>query len=365
MTFKHNQLQYTFKRYPESTNRSLRPWSATDEYLLSYFEEHKIGSSQLAISHDRFGFLSTVLESYKPYSIISYASQEKAFRQNQSANNISFDIERWISPLDEIPKPIDIGIIRIPKSLDLFKLYLHQLSSSLADEGKVICSFMTRHFTPQMLSIAQEYFEVVEQSKAWKKARLLILERKKTLPNNGLLKEISDESGNTIRQYSGVFSADHVDYGTQFLLQNLSLQDTDHSILDLASGSGVIAQHIRDHKSEAELHLLDDFHLAVESSKLNVSGDTTYFHLNDSLELFQPNFFDLIVSNPPFHFEYETNIDISLKLFKEAQKCLKPDGRLVLVGNTHLNYKTHLIKLFNHVDIINENEKFVIYECKR
>ena len=74
-------------------------------------------------------------------------------------------------------------------------------------------------------------------------------------------------------------------------------------------------------------------------------------------------FFDLVVSNPPSHFEYETNIEIAITLFKEVARCLKPDGRFVIVASKHLNFKTHLERIFERCKISAENNKFIIYEC--
>jgi len=163
------------------------------------------------------------------------------------------------------------------------------------------------------------------------------------------------------KQYAGVFSSDHIDYATQFLLEHLKLNETDSKILDLASGNGVIAHQIKAQKPDAEVHLLDDSFLAVESSKLNV--EDVSFHWNESLEDFNAKSFDLIVSNPPFHFEYENNIEVSLNLFIQAQRCLKENGRFLLVANQHLNYKTHLDKIFGSCSITAENDKFVVYDC--
>jgi 16S rRNA G1207 methylase RsmC len=52
-----------------------------------------------------------------------------------------------------------------------------------------------------------------------------------------------------------------------------------------------------------------------------------------------------------------------LGLFKEVKRCLKTGGRFQLVASQHLNFKTHLVKLFKEVNITAENDKFVIYEC--
>ncbi|MBL4708340.1 MAG: methyltransferase, partial [Flavobacteriales bacterium] len=46
------------------------------------------------------------------------------------------------------------------------------------------------------------------------------------------------------KQYWGVFSAKHIDYATQYFLEHIKLNPTDNSILDLASGNGVIGNEI-------------------------------------------------------------------------------------------------------------------------
>jgi len=38
----------------------------------------------------------------------------------------------------------------------------------------------------------------------------------------------------------------------------------------------------------AEIHLLDDFRLAIESSLLNLSGDHNAFHWDDNPDIFEP-----------------------------------------------------------------------------
>ncbi|MGB1217455.1 MAG: class I SAM-dependent methyltransferase, partial [Saprospiraceae bacterium] len=151
---------------------------------------------------------------------------------------------------------------------------------------------------------------------------------------------------------------------TQFLLEHFSLKKEENKILDLASGNGVIAHHINHLKDNLEIHLMDDSYLAVESSKLNLKGENIHFHYNHSLEEFEDNYFDLIISNPPFHFEHEIDINIPLQLFKEAYQKLKSNGRLVIVANSHLNYGTHLIKIFGKFEVLAKNDKFEVLEAK-
>jgi len=369
-----SRKQLVITRYPSTTDRSLQAFSAADEFVLKELADEDLLGKTIAIYGDRFGFLSAHLHHLNPFTVVVYKSQQKALQENFTRNNLTLvdasscsreDQDRWISPLTSPPENIDLGIIRVPKSLDLFRLYLERLVPSLSDDGRVICSFMTRYFSPQILSIAEEFFEVAEQSLAWKKSRLLTLSKKKVREPGEVLNTIpyafEDGSTQEFKQYFGVFSARTIDYATQFLLEHLELNVGDEKILDLASGNGIIARAIQRKSPDAELHLVDDSVLAVESSRLNLNEENTHFHWDDTLDQFAKNSFDLVVSNPPFHFGHETNIEVSLRLFREVHEVLKPGGRFVCVANRHLNYKPHLKKSFQSVRMISENDKFVIY----
>ena len=359
---------YQIKRFPSSDNKSLKAWSAADELLLHHVSTIISDDDPVAVMNDRFGYLSVHLSKYYPKIICNYRSQEDAIVQNFSFNELSIGENQILRLTDDVHSECKIVLIKTPKSLDLFHFFLikaHQLSN---EESVTLCGFMTRHFTPQLLSLASKYFEEVDQSKAVKKSRVLILKKPKKVENPIVpIHQISFENHRSIKsiyqQYYGVFSSRHIDYATQFLLENLELKETYRKILDLASGNGVIAHQIRMIHKEAEIHLMDDSYLALASSKLNLPDQNTFFHYNYTLKDFEKAFFDLIVCNPPFHFEYENTIEISLDLFKGVKKILKPEGLFILVANRHLNYKTHLSKIFNMVATLNQNSKFEVLQC--
>jgi len=361
MTIPYKNIEYKFSRYPTTSNRSLLPWSALDEHLLNYVEQEDVPVKSMAIYNDRFGALACLLYQYQPFSIINYKSQEKAHILNFEKNNLEVRKENWLHPLADIPSTIKMGLIKIPKSMDLFQLQLFQLSKTLSEDGVVFCSFMTKYFSPQILKIANQFFEVVEQSKAWKKSRVIILQKKKPFQEISLLNNISFQN-QTYQQYFGVFSAKNIDIATQFFIEHLAPKNENIRVLDLASGNGILAHTIQLQNPTNKLHLMDDNWLAIESSKLNLK-ENSFFHYSDSMEIFEDDYFDLVVSNPPFHFGNETNIEVSIKLFQEVGRCLKEDGKFQLVASRHLNFHTHLIKVFAEVVVIGENEKFEIYEC--
>lgn len=363
MIYKNNGNELNITRYPKSTNKSLIAWNSADEYVLKYIGENKINTKDVIIYNDRFGFLSSFLIDFTPKSIIENKSQEKAIKINFDINKLSKTKCEFINPLDKLNESINFSIIKIPKSMELFRLYLQHLSEALNENSIVLCGFMTKYFTHQMLDIANEYFDEVKQSLAWKKSRLLILRKAKPAKSISIIKEIILNEKISVKQYFGVFSGNNIDYATQFLIENINLKETDNKILDLGSGNGIIALTVNEKKDDCEIYLVDDSFLAVESSKFNLKGENIHFLYSDNLEEYEENYFDFVVSNPPFHFEQETNIEIATTLFNEAVRCLKPSGHFQVVANKHLNYKTHLVKLFGTVEIAAENDKFVIYDC--
>jgi len=356
-------------RYPETKNKSLQVSSAADDFLLNYLKDNKIPKGNLVLINDRFGYLACHLSERNPYSVIAFKSQEKALRINMENNELKLDEGRLLSPLDSFPEKIDLALLKVPKSFDLLKLYLYQIQKASHKNTVVVCAFMTKYFSKQILSIAAEFFEEVEQSRAWKKSRLMILKKPKSFEEMQLLKSFQWQ-GLEIQQYFGVFSADKVDYATQFLLDNIVLKEEEHKILDLASGNGIIAASIRQKYqskgwNEPNLHLMDDSILAIESSKLNLLKAKAEFHYTDNLEDFDPNSFDLVVSNPPFHFEYEINTEVTMNFFEDVYVVLKPGGRFILVFNRHLRYTTLLKRIFSKVDVMVDSPKFVVMECWR
>ncbi|MFK8005410.1 MAG: methyltransferase [Saprospiraceae bacterium] len=357
-----NKNKYSITRYPKTRNQSLQAWSAADEYLLTEFDVLNLEKPTIAIFNDRFGFLTCHLHQLSPTIILNYKSQEKAIFQNLESNDLKFSELSFISPLESLPEQLDVAILKIPKSMDLFKMQLFQISKSLDSNSIVLASFMTKYFSPQMLSIANDFFEEVDQSKAWKKSRVLILKNKKPFKDISILHSLEFQ-GLNYKQYFGVFSAKNIDYASQFFIQHFRLKESDQRVLDLASGNGVLSKAIQLQNLSCEIHLMDDSFLAIESSKLNLNAENVSFHFSDSMEIFEDDYFDLVISNPPFHFEHETNIEVAIRLFSEVKRCLKNGGRFELVASQHLNFKTHLIKIFKEVNVISENNKFSIYEC--
>ncbi|OAV46098.1 class I SAM-dependent methyltransferase [Lewinella sp. 4G2] len=339
-----------------------------DELLLKWYaEESKLADGPPAIYHDHYGVLTTVLHHAEPIfvsdSIVHHQRRADALQSNDLSVASSPVNLPYLAPA----AAPTIVLMHLPKYLDLFEFYLHGLAQRVGKDFKLAAAFQTRHFTPRILEIAERYAATVTQSRAYKKARTLVLSDWRDAPKTELpLKEIAYRE-RTYRQHYGVFSSSHVDYATQFLLDTwrtddqLRLMPAPGSILDIGTGNGVILdQLLRDFYPEANLYGTDISHVAVSSAKLNLPPSADIRWQSD-LTGFATDSMDLIVTNPPFHEGHRNTIGPTLNLFREAQRTLAPAGYFVVVANRHLNYVTHLEKLFGDVREVATNDKFVVY----
>ncbi|WP_116124683.1 class I SAM-dependent methyltransferase [Lewinella sp. IMCC34183] len=349
------------RRYPPTSNRSLRAVSAADELLLGWAADHVAPGQRVVVAHDRFGALAIGLG--RPVTFVAaFHSQEEALRRNGgSAENTT------VGPLATL-EAVDRALLRVPKSLELFEVYLSQIAAAAGPDTIVAAGFFTRHFTPRLLEIAGRYAAGVEQGRAQKKARLLVLSGFRPVARTQVQCHVLEFAGRGYRQYPGVFSAGRIDLATRFLLEQWETVPelstlAPGTITDFACGNGIIGAELLLRYPEAKLIATDDSALAVASAQLNLPADRTEVYYDHTLDRVERGSQDLVVTNPPFHFGYETNIEVSLALFRQARGLLRTGAYLVVVANAHLNYATHLRRLFGEVGEVAATDRYVIYRC--
>ncbi|MCG8452899.1 MAG: methyltransferase [Spirochaetales bacterium] len=394
---------YILQRFPPTDNHSLKAVSAADQHLLNWCAGELKDHPQIPhlhgvplVLHDRFGALSIPLAGGRKVlrTLILSQSQEHSIKANLEENHIaenhcqferpfsnnSIPFEREIHPPSLPSMLAPWAMIRIPKSLELWEFYLEYLVKNLHPEGLVGAGFMTKYFTPKLLKIAQKYFHHVHQGQAWKKSRILFLSHPKEIREEQSLITIERKGTSCLQQLPGVFSSQKVDDATTFLLETFhkyeNLCPKHGRILDLGCGNGVIAQELSKLAPNAEIHGMDDQWLAVLSAQFNCSDsiqlhwEHSPFALGCSLAgepqsgvPWSPPF-QMIVTNPPFHLEHEIDLSLPLRLFFESRRILEPGGSLIVVGNRHLNYSTHLQKAFASCRVLRQNKKFEILQAR-
>lgn len=375
LTVTHNGKKLSFSANALGGSPQEPKLKPADELLLNWATEQRpdLEQESITIYHDREGILCTCVPARKKVFVSNnYLHRQRmiaAHERNGITNNsVAGDV------LKPGPEGTRINLLQVPKSLELFELYLHHVTTTAGPETSLACAFQTRYFSPRMLEIAAKYATSVTQSRAYKKARLIILNDffEITPPEISLVE--TDFEGVAYQQYPGVFSASHIDYATQFLLNEWATNDAlaelpaPAHILDAGCGNGIIGDYLLGRYPGAALTAYDVSRVAVASTEMNLGAHgyterATILEAGALTEIKAPGRFDLIVTNPPFHDEFQTDISMSTDLFLAAADRLNPGGSLVVVANRHLNYATHLRRYFDEVLVVGENEKFIVYRC--
>lgn len=151
-----------------------------------------------------------------------------------------------------------------------------------------------------------------------------------------------------------------------------------HAIADVGTGSGCIALALAKELPTAEIHAIDISDAALEIARANAARhqleSRIRFRQGDLLAGFEQDYFDFVVSNPPYVGESEADqvqlevrkfeprnavfaghkgTEVIEKLIPRANAVLKPGGWLVMeISGTIADEVTRLLKGWNEVRLI-------------
>ncbi|QPC81531.1 class I SAM-dependent methyltransferase [Phototrophicus methaneseepsis] len=164
----------------------------------------------------------------------------------------------------------------------------------------------------------------------------------------------------------GIFSWEHLDEGTRFLLETIDMETllADKTVLDVGCGTGVIgalaagyAQHVT---------LVDDNLLAVRCTQATLA----HHHITNAAVLASDVYsalsderFDIILSNPPFHEKFDINANVAHRILKEAKAHLTKRGSVIWVANSFLRYEDVAAEHFRSVEVLAQNGKFTVVQA--
>ncbi|MFC0179980.1 methyltransferase [Thorsellia kenyensis] len=180
----------------------------------------------------------------------------------------------------------------------------------------------------------------------------------------------------------GVFSRQHLDLGTDLLIHSfknkknalkshkpsyplkfLSQPKMSADILDLCSGAGVMTLALHELFPNLKWTLADSQAQAITSALHNLSFiDTQATVIASDLFSEVTGKFDMIIANPPFHDGKQTDYSLTESLIKNAPLYLRAEGALRIVANGFLPYEEIMFSVFNNVEILEKNTKFIIYQ---
>ncbi len=163
----------------------------------------------------------------------------------------------------------------------------------------------------------------------------------------------------------GVFSWQHLDDGTALLLTHLNVEP-DQSVLDVGCGYGIIGI-VAARKARA-VTMIDDNLLAVRCARASAAANQcTHVQVQpgDVYNDLQEQRFDFIVSNPPFHKDFDVNTNVAHRLIRGAKEMLNSGGRVVIVANAFLKYEQVMAEHLGRSRVIARTNRFMVIEGRR
>jgi len=81
-------------------------------------------------------------------------------------------------------------------------------------------------------------------------------------------------------------------------------------------------------------------------------------HLSDGVADVDNIRFDVVVTNPPFHQERQTDYNVAHQFIRDAARVLQRRGRLYLVANRFIRYERQMSKHFHEVSVAYEDNLY-------
>lgn len=161
---------------------------------------------------------------------------------------------------------------------------------------------------------------------------------------------------------SGVFSKDHIDRGSEVLIDNCKVNDGD-SVLDLGCGIGVVSVCVGK-KFKIDITAVDVNERALFLCKKNLKKNKVSGKVLKSDVYSNVGMFDVILVNPPQRAGKET----IFKMVSEAPSHLNDCGTFQAVMRTQKggkSFKKKVIEVFGNCEVIGRGSGYSVYYAKK
>ncbi|MBD9415669.1 class I SAM-dependent methyltransferase [Pseudomonas sp. PDM16] len=360
-------------RQPEMANEPLQAFDAADEYLLAHV--HELGlqaDSRVLLLNDGFGALACSLA---PHCRVTSSGDSHlghlALQKNLARNDLVADSVHFVPASETVQGPFDLVLLRVPKTLALLEEQLIRLHGQLAPGARVIAGAMIKHLPRTAGELMERYIGPLQASLAVKKARLLTAtpEAKPAPTSPYPTRYRLDQPALELVNHANVFCRDDLDIGTRAFLPHLPKRLQVQRVADLGCGNGVLGIAYALANPEAELTLVDESYMAVQSAEENwraaLGERPATFRAADGLADQAPDSLDLVLCNPPFHQQQVVGDFLAWRMFQQARVALVTGGELWIVGNRHLGYHAKLKRLFRGVEQVAATPKFVVLKATK
>ena len=360
-------------RQPEMANEPLQAFDAADEYLLAHLHEQGLGpDSRVLLLNDGFGALACSLAAHCQVtssgdSHLGYLALQK----NLARNGLAAERVNFVPASATAEGPFDWVLVRVPKTLALLEEQLIRLHGQLVPGARVIAGAMIKHLPRAAGDLLEQYIGPLQASLAVKKARLLTAtpEARPAPVSPYPTRYQLDKPAIELLNHANVFCREGLDIGTRAFLPHLPKSLVPQRVADLGCGNGVLAIAFALANPQAELTLVDESYMAVQSAEANwhaaLGERPATFRAADGLADQPKDSLDLVLCNPPFHQQQVVGDFLAWRMFQQARAALVTGGELWIVGNRHLGYHAKLARLFRGVQQVAANPKFVVLKATK
>lgn len=368
------QGEFELERNPPDS--SLQAWDAADELLLNHLHDLQLPSrhGRVLILNDAFGALSLALAEQPVYAWNDSFLAQQALRRNLVANGYPETQVKTNGGIDLPAVEVDCVVVKLPKTLALLEHQLYSLRPLLHHGSRVFGAGMARHVHRSTLELFESILGPTASTRAWRKSRLILVERDQALVDGQSpypdSYELEVDRRYRIQNHASLFSRDRLDPGSRLLLEHLPLDPVYRRIVDLGCGNGVIGLVAASLHPVAELLFRDESYMAIASAEANFRDAfatlrQAHFEVGDCLDGVADRSQDLVLVNPPFHQQHGVGDAIAWRMFADARRVLVGGGELRLVGNRHLGYHAKLRKIFGNCETLASSKKFVVLAARK
>jgi len=167
---------------------------------------------------------------------------------------------------------------------------------------------------------------------------------------------------------NGVFSKNHVDIATNFMLNVLLDEDIKGKVLDVGCGYGTIGITLATFFKDLEITMIDINGRALSLSKKNVAlnklENISIIESDGLSAIKEDEKFDIVVTNPPIR----AGKQVIYKMYQDSYEHLKDGGVLYLVINKKHgapSTKEYLESLFGNCEVLDKKAGFNVIKCKK
>lgn len=363
--------QLDLLRQPDQPNEPLQAFDAADEYLLNHLHEQGLpNGARILVLNDSFGALAASLAGQAQVTSSGDSHLgHMGLQVNLLCNQLPADAVRFVPASAVAQGPFDVVLIRVPKTLALLEEQLIRLHGQLAPNAQVIAAAMVKHLPRAAGDLLEKYIGPVQASLAVKKARLLFAtpEAKPAPVSPYPTRYRLDKPAIELRNHANVFCREDLDIGTRAFLPHLPKHLSRVRVADLGCGNGVLGIAYALGSPQAELTLVDESYMAVQSAEENwraaLGERPVEIRAGDGLAEQTADSLDLVLCNPPFHQQQVVGDFLAWRMFQQARAALVTGGELWIVGNRHLGYHAKLKRLFRGVEQVAATPKFVVLKA--